>query len=159
MRTLDLADPTSWRAWSGGHSFDMSFIDPYRSHGDPNAHLCRTLDNISPGDIQGGSLTYNTVAHQWLWVGQSIGGAYFLLSPDLIDWTPGGLFFPAQVTWDFQCGDKDPIEYPSLIDPTSTSRNFDTVGNTAYLYFTQFHSCLEDTLDRDLVRVPISITK
>ena len=31
IRTKDLADPASWRAWSGGTSFDTTFIDPYRS--------------------------------------------------------------------------------------------------------------------------------
>ena len=45
-----------------------------------------------------------------------------------------------------------------MIDPKSTDRNFQTVGGTAYLYFTQFHySNCEQTLDRDLVRVPIQI--
>jgi hypothetical protein len=48
--------------------------------------------------------------------------------------------------------------FPSVIDPGSTSRNFETVGKTAYLYYTQFHytNC-QQTLDRDLVRVPIAI--
>jgi hypothetical protein len=42
--------------------------------------------------------------------------------------------------------------------PTSPSRNFDTSGKTAYLYFTQFHhrNC-QQTLDRDLVRIPIQV--
>jgi hypothetical protein len=82
----------------------------------------------------------------------------FTLSPNLIDWTPPKLFYAAQVNWNYKCGDPAPIEYPSLIDPASTSRNFDTIGNTAYLYFTQFHpnGCSLD-LDRDLVRVAVSI--
>ena len=70
------------------------------------------------------------------------------------------LFFPAQVTWDYQCGDKDPIAYPSLIDPASTSRNFETVGRKAYLYYTLFHySNYQQGLDRDLVRIPVEISK
>ena len=159
IRTRNLADPTSWRAWSGGRSFDTSFIDPYRSYDDPSVHLCMPLSHSGPGDMQPGSLTYSTVARQWLWIGQAVGGAYYSLSPDLINWRAPELFFPAQVTWDYQCGDGDPIAYPSLIDPAGTSRNFETVGNTAYLYYTQFHyTDCGQTLDRDLVRVPITIS-
>ncbi|MSO95398.1 MAG: hypothetical protein EXQ81_06340 [Thermoleophilia bacterium] len=159
IRTRNLADPTSWRGWSGGRSFDTSFIDPYRSLDDPNAHLCTLLQHAGPGDMQPGSITYSTVARQWLWVGQAIDGAYVSLSPDLINWSPPVLFFPAQVTWDYQCGDRDPIAYPSLIDPASTSRNFETVGGKPYLYYTLFHytNCGQ-TLDRDLVRIPITIS-
>ena len=158
IRTQNLADPTSWRAWSGGRSFDTSFVDPYRDQDDPNAHLCMPLEHLNPGDMQPGSLTYSTVARQWLWVGQAIGGAYFSLSPDLINWSPPKLFFRAQVTWDYECGNADPIEYPSLIDPASTSRNFDTAGGTAYVYFTRFHpaSC-QLGLNRDLERVALRI--
>jgi hypothetical protein len=105
------------------------------------------------------SLTYSAEARQWLLVGQSVAGAYFSLSADLLHWTPPQLFFEAQSIWNYQCGDPDPIEYPSVIDPQSTSRNFQTVGKTAYLYFTQFHySDCQQTLDRDLVRVPIEIS-
>ena len=69
------------------------------------------------------------------------------------------LFWQAQATWAYKCGHPDPIAYPSLIDPTSRSRNFETVGKTAYLYYTQFHyaSCVQ-TLDRDLIRVEVKIS-
>lgn len=158
IRTKNLADPTSWRAWSGGHSFNTSFVDPYRSQDDPNAHLCMPLHHLGPGDMQPGSLSYSTVARQWLWVGQAIGGAYFSQSSDLINWTSPKLFFPAQVTWNYQCGNADPIEYPTLIDPTSTSRNFDTVGDTAYVYFTQFHPAgCQLGLNRDLMRLEVQV--
>jgi hypothetical protein len=42
--------------------------------------------------------------------------------------------------------------------PRAKDQNFQTVGGTAYLYFTQFHySNCQQTLDHDLVRVPIRI--
>jgi hypothetical protein len=45
-----------------------------------------------------------------------------------------------------------------LIDPKSTSRNFDTSGATAYLYYTQFHYTEGNSdLDRDLVRFRVTI--
>jgi len=161
IRTQNLADPASWRAWSGGKSFNTSFIDPYRSKDLPSAHSCRTLENLGPKQTpQPGSITFSSVAQQWLWVGETVGGAHFSLSPDLINWTTPELFFPAQETWNYKCGDSDPYQYPSLIDPASTSRNFETVGDTAYLYYTLHHySNCGQTLDRDLVRVPITITR
>jgi hypothetical protein len=108
--------------------------------------------------MQPGSLSYSTLARQWLWVGQAVGGAFFSLSRNLIDWTTPKLFYSAQITWNYQCGDPDPIAYPSLIDPVSTDRNFGTVGKTGYLYFTQFHyaNC-QQNLNRDLVRVPLDL--
>ncbi len=45
--------------------------------------------------------------------------------------------------------------YPSIIDPNSTSRNFNTVGSSAYLYVTRFDGC--PTTVRDLVRYPFTI--
>jgi hypothetical protein len=158
LRTKDLIDPSSWRAWSGGTSFTMTFNDPYGDNPNPSQHLCIPVSRQLPGDMQPNSLTYSTEARQWLWIGQAVGGAYFSLSPDLIHWSTPELFYPAQITWNYQCGNPDPIEYPSLIDPASTDRNFGTVGKTAYLYFTQFHyaNC-QQNLNRDLVRVPISL--
>jgi hypothetical protein len=136
----------------------MTFVDPYGDNPNPSQHLCVPVSRQLPGDMQPGSLSYSTEARQWLWVGQAAGGAWFSLSPDLINWSRPELFYPAQITWNYVCGDPDPIEYPSLIDPTSTDRNFGTVGKTAYLYFTQFHyaNC-QQNLDRDLVRVPVSL--
>jgi len=41
----------------------------------------------------------------------------------------------------------------------SPSRNFETVGKTAYLYYTQFHYPNGvQTLDRDLVRLQVNIS-
>jgi hypothetical protein len=158
IRTKDLADPRSWRAWSGGTSFDTTFIDPYRSTADPDAHLCKGVAADVLGDFVPGSLTFNTVANQWLFVGISGGGFFYSLSPDLIHWTGRNLFYPATVPWTYMCGGPDPVHDPSLIDPTSSSRNFDTSGATAYVYFTLFHtqSC-QQGLNRDLMRVPIQI--
>jgi hypothetical protein len=45
--------------------------------------------------------------------------------------------------------------YPAMLDPNSKGLNFDTAGDTAYIYLTRFHGC--HTFDRDLVRVPVTI--
>ena len=124
----------------------------------PSRICVRRYRERDPQDLQPNSLTWNTEARQWLLVGQARDGAYFSLSPDLITWTRPQRFFEAQTTWDYECGKPDPFAYPSLIDPASPSRNFDTSGKTAYLYFTQFHymNC-QMTADRDLVRVRVAV--
>jgi hypothetical protein len=62
--------------------------------------------------------------------------------------------------WVYQCGDPNPILYPAVLDPNSSSRNFETTGKQVYLYFTRFNyaSCTM-TADRDLIRVPIEFSK
>jgi hypothetical protein len=157
LRTKTLADPSSWRAWSGGTSFRTSFVDPYGPNPDPDAHLCKGLPTIDGEDVQ--SVTYSTVARQWLLTVQGGDGAYYQLSPDLVSWTPARLFLPLPNPWDNPCAEARGItQYPSLIDPASTSRNFETSGKTAYLFYTYNHPfCELGDLDRDLVRVRVAI--
>jgi hypothetical protein len=158
LRTKNLADPGSWRAWSSGRTFDFAFGDPYSLAPPSTTSMCAPVPSFEPLDLQPHSLLYSTVARQWILVGQGLQGAYFTLSRDLVNWSPPTLFMQKQVTWNYKCGDPDPIAYPTLIDPASTSRNFETVGATAYLYFTQFHYAgCQMTLDRDLMRVAIDI--
>jgi hypothetical protein len=101
IRTKNLADPGSWRAWSSGTTFGTTFVDPYGPNDAPAEHLCAPVLRSQPGDLQPNSLTYSTEARQWLLVGQALGGAYFSLSSDLIHWAAPKLFFPAQVTWNY----------------------------------------------------------
>jgi hypothetical protein len=111
------------------------------------------------------SLTFNTHFDKFLLVGtvlernregNTVSGIYYSTSDDLIDWTPRKLIVEVESTQTHRCGDPNPVAYPSVLDPDSTSRNFETTGKRAYLYLTRFNyeSCRE-TMDRDLVRVPI----
>lgn len=138
---------------------------PYRS---PSGPWCRPVAQSEIGDMVN-SLTYNTALEAFLLVGfyglhdrptgRLVWGVYMSTSRDLIHWTPRRLVFEAETTWTYECGDRDPIAYPSLIDPDSPSRSFDISGRTAYLYYTRIHykDC-KPTLDRDLVRVPVEIS-
>jgi hypothetical protein len=68
--------------------------------------------------------------------------------------------FARNMAFVHRCGDPDPIMYPTVIDHTSSSRSFETSGSRAYLYYTvQHYEGCQQTLDRDLVRVPIAIAK
>ena len=164
MRTTDLADTKSWRAWDGA-GFSVRFIDPYLEADEPpQDHICQP---VSHDEIQlmVESLTFNTYLDRYLLVGtavereldgETVSGIYYSLSDDLIHWTPRELIVEVESRQTYRCGDPDPVAYPSVLDPDSTSRNFETTGRRAYLYFTRFNyeSCNE-TMDRDLVRVPI----
>jgi hypothetical protein len=57
-----------------------------------------------------------------------------------------------------RCPRSAPLGYPSLLDPNSVSRNFETVGDNAQLFLTRFNlqNC-EVSLDRDLIRFPVKI--
>ncbi len=165
MRTRDVSDPASWRAWNGS-AFAAQFVNPYIVTTNPGAHVCAPVDFTSIGTITE-SLTYNTYFRKWMLLGNSVGdpahgkppGVYYSLSSDLLDWTNATLLMEAEVRWSTDCVPPDPIKDPSILDPASTSRNFETVGQTAQLFYTWYHmSGCNGTLDRDLIRIPIQFT-
>ena len=114
------------------------------------------------------NLFYNTYFKKWVLVGNSVGdsnfpdkppGVYYALSDDLLNWTDLKLLMAAEITWARNCVLPDPIKEVSILDPSSTSRNFTTVGQNAQLFYTWYHmSGCNGTLDRDLVRIPIQFT-
>jgi hypothetical protein len=168
LRTRQLADPSSWRGWDGS-DFGTRFIDPYRQSVPPQDHLC---EPVGFGQIatMSSSLTWNTYLGQYLLVGPStdysptdkrgITGFYYSVSPDLIRWSRRRLFREVVFPWKFGCGDRQPVAYPSVLDPNSKSRNFETTGRRPWLFFTRLHYAgCQQTMNRDLVRVPIELSK
>jgi hypothetical protein len=167
MRTKRLDDPTSWRGWDGD-GYDVRFVDPYREQVDDADHVC---EPVSPGEISDMSLslTYNTYFGKYLLVAPAnqydarrrlVNGFYYSLSDDLIDWSPRKLIREVVLPDTYRCGDRDPLFYASILDPTSGSRNFETSGRRPYLYFTRMHyRACQQTSDRDLVRVQIEFSK
>lgn len=162
MRTRDLADPRSWRAW-GGTAFAARFTDPYLQPA-PRGGACWAIAPlVGAFDFMNGSLVYSTYLQRFLLVGTGNsgidGGFYVSASTDLVSWSRPVKIIAGELTYTYSCGDPDPMAYPSLLDPTSTSRNFETVGRTAYLYFTRFrYRDCGQTQHQDLVRVPIEFT-
>jgi PKD repeat protein len=176
IRTRNLDDPTSWRAWDGT-GFGVRFMNPYVESDAPEAHVCRVL---SPGILDAGlgtgSLTYSSYLGKYVLLGVSQkydpvakrwnGGFYYSLSDDLIHWGDLRVLMKGQLPWTHRCNDPDPnpVRDPSLLDPTSPTRNFETIGRTPYLYFTRFNFEYWDantcwaSLDRDLIRIKIEFT-
>jgi hypothetical protein len=157
MRTADLADPDAWRFWDGD-MFEGRFVNPYT---DPVAnsedHDCAPIDRDNIADMHE-SLVYSEYLDRYILAGASQDGdqyGFFMsLSNDLINWTHRTLLLKRHLPWTVS----DPSEpvhlYPSLLDPQSTSRNFETIGKTAYIYYSRNNRRPGD-LDRDMLRVPI----
>ena len=169
IRTDNVADPASWRAWNGS-DFSVQFMDPYTdTSASPTDHLCTPVSPAQLNPRMTASLTFNTYLNAWLLVddsdgpdpanpGKRISGFYYSVSSDLIHWSQRQLFLSSSILNDYACGDADPVKYPSLIDPQSPDRNFATTGQTMELYYTRIHvtNC-QMTWDRDLVRVPVQL--
>jgi hypothetical protein len=159
MRTDNLSDPKAWRFWNGV-SFDGQFINPYLDAGE--SHKCPPLEWDDIGASLSDSITYNTYLNRYVLIGVSadhidnreVWGYYYAFSDDLIHWTRRKLLVEITLPWRAENFDDVMYLYPSLLDPESESRNFDTVGKTGYLYYTRLNFG-QGNLDRDLIRVPV----
>ncbi len=163
MRTDDLSNPVSWRFWDG-NGFNGQFVDPYiNPPSNPADYLCPALDWNDIGASLNDSITYNTYLNRYVLIGLSadhisgreVWGIYYSFSDDLIHWTHRNLLAEMPLPWTVKNAGSDlSILYPSLLDPDSESRNFETTDNTAYLYFTR-HNLGQGSPDRDLIRVAV----
>jgi len=163
MRTATIADPSSRRTWDG-QGYNLKMESPYVT-GVPGAACAHV-----PGTIGTSSLTYNTYLRRYMLVnesnvtenGQKTCGFFFVLTSDLIHWSEPQLLAESRIQW---C-DTDPqkpgvlepvfVLYSSLIDHSDTTANFERTGQAPYLYYTRFN---DGGLDRDLVRVRVTLTK
>lgn len=169
MRTRTPEQADSWRAWDGD-DFSVQFANPYVARGiRPEQRVCEPVSTDEIQDMTQ-SLTWNTYFDRWLLVGRAgkfdrrrgtvVWGFYFSLSDDLVEWTDRTLLMEAELPWTYTCGDRHPVNYPSVIDPSSRSRTFATSDRRMHLYFTQFnYSECRQTTDRDLVRVPVEFSR
>jgi hypothetical protein len=163
MRTDDLSIPTSWRFWDGS-GFNGQFVNPYTNPpANPAGNVCPALDINDIGASLNDSVTYNTYLDRYVLVGLSadtiggreVWGIYYSFSNDLIRWTHRKLLAEMPLPWTVKNAGSDmSILYPALLDPISESRNFETTGKTAYLYYTS-HNFGQGSLDRDLIRVAV----
>ncbi len=88
--------------------------------------------------------------------GRILLGFYYSFSTDLVNWTRRKLLLEVDFPWTVANPADTHYLYPSLLDPQSEARNFETTGRVAYLYFTRNNAGLDTMdLDRDLIRVPV----
>ncbi len=131
-------DPGSWRAWDG-QAYDVRYTDPYRTS--PHAAPCAV---ISPFPAPVGSIVRVEPGGLWLAVFQAkadagvfpVSGFYTATSRDLLHWGAPRLLMPGPTLYDDACTAGGPlISYPVLLDPSSSSRNFDRTGFSPDLYY------------------------
>jgi hypothetical protein len=155
LRTNDLSDPASWRAWDG-NDFNVAFENPYRSDGDPAQHVCTPVD---PSHLTNMimSLVRHAPSGQYLalFVAASDDNTaaqdhavYVAASPDLIHWSAKTKVIPITLPSQAKCNGPLPLAYPSLLDPQSPSRNFETVGDRPVLFM---------TCSTSIIVIPVSI--
>ena len=161
MRTDDLEDPKSWRFWDGT-GFEGQFINPYVDEGE--SHKCPALDKDDIGASLSDSITYNTYLDRYVLIGISadwladeereVWGVFYSFSDDLVHWSRRKLLIELPLPWTTAHHTHTSYLYPSLLDPDSESRNFDSTDKTAYLYITR-QNFGQGSLDRDLIRYPV----
>jgi hypothetical protein len=166
MRTDNLGDPASWRAWNGS-GFDLRLTSPYVTG--TAGPLCTYLWGPL-GDY------FDTYLDRYIHIfqaasmidGRRVCGVFFQLAANLLVWSPPQLFVQTKEEGcDFdpqQSGllEPVPVMYVSLIDHADPTVNFERPGRIPYLYYVRFNrGDMSDPMywaDRDVVRVPLTFT-
>jgi uncharacterized protein YjdB len=164
MRTDNLDDPASWRAWDGS-GFNLRLSSPYVT-GMPGPLCGRTWSPLSD--------YYSTYFQRYIrvfssreWLeGNWVCGVFFRLSVNLFVWSPPQLIVKIR---DDRCTfdprepgllEPVPVMYVSLIDHADPTVNFERPGVMPYLYYVRFNrGDMSDPMywsDRDVVRVPLT---
>lgn len=143
MRTQDLAHGSSWQVWAA-QGWAPALTTPH-------------CDFLSPQALSGAyikSISYNTYLKAYVGLVTAytagVGGTGYTLSQDLINWSKPVLFLQNQNV------PQGIVAYPSLLDPTDTSRNFEMSGREPYVYLMRWDG---SSLNRDLIRQKIRFTK
>lgn len=163
MRTDDLSDPGSWRFWDG-EDFTGQFVNPYTTAVDESYSQCAPLELPDLGTGLTETITWNTVLGRYIMIGFANSptsavphwGYYYSLSDDLIHWTERKLLLELPSVSTTNPETDVHYAYPSMLDPDSTSINFETSDGDFYLYITRFNGGYH--LDRDLIRYPVHVT-
>ena len=139
LRTDAIDRAQAWRGWNGA-GFLVEFVDPYTGMVQPEQHVCAPVD---VGSLRWPvtSLVRHAPSGLFIAIMQNTapgGGIFYATSPDLLSWSAPALLLPEIGLPAWHCGDPDPIAYPSLLDPASRDRNFETVGINALLFATRF---------------------
>lgn len=136
------ADPATggWRAWDG-RAFSVRYDDPYGRGYEP-PRPCRT---IAPFVFPVGSVVRHAASGRFVAVMQAkaggafpVSGFYASTSRDLLAWSSPLLLLAAQTLYDDLCtAGGSVVAYPAILDPVSTARNYDTIGDAPELFFTR----------------------
>ena len=156
IRTTDVFDAKSWRAWDG-RAFTIRFVNPYGDAREPATdHVCSPVLRGDAESLVVDEKTGYFVVDQFTKDGRfGHPGLYLTASRDLIHWSKPSL---VASTYDLQQEDHGSgiYIYFSLIDPSSTDRNFSTIGDSTYVYYVRIES-KHSPYVRTLIRRKINI--
>jgi hypothetical protein len=131
IRTSDVFDPQSWRAWDS-KDFTIRFVDPYRETvASSEDHVCAPVLGEGAQSLSRHEPSGNFIVMEFL----NDDGFYMQASQDLKHWSSPTLLVKLS---DLRAADGPgnwTYGYLSLLDPASTDRNFSTISNTPYVYY------------------------
>jgi hypothetical protein len=150
MRTGDITDPSSWRAW-GGETFNVSFASPYTlAPGTEADHIC-VVTNLPNCPL--GSMVWSNYLGQYVATMdcslQSGSQFYLATSDDMITWSAAQPLYSGKDLPQNVSKVVTSMTYPAFIDPVEASRegdrNFNSVGQGPLLFWVSIgHSPYSD---------------
>lgn len=144
IRNANPLDSAGWRGWDG-HAFDVRWSDPYTSSTGRQQAACAPVE---PFGFPVGAVVRHRPSGQFLalWEAPRVPGKfattgfYYATSKDLLHWSAPTLLVATAISH-APCGDNGANSdgwintYPSLLDDKAEGRNFDNVGDEAWLYY------------------------
>ena len=161
FRSTNPEDAGSWRAFDGT-GFTVRYGDPYRVE----RLSPRPCETIAPFVFPVGSITFHRASRTWIAVFQAkadggslpVDGFYYATSRDLRHWGLPRILLAGQTLYNDLCGAGPAIvNYPAMLDPASSSRNYDIVGDHPDLFFAKMAVANCQTGQRLLVREGLTI--
>ena len=150
FRNPNPLDSAGWRAWDG-RAFAAHWSNPY---GAPPIRK-DTCQPIKPFGYPVSSVVRHRASGLYLAIWEQpklegptpfgvfpAAGFYLATSRNLLDWSEPSIFLPTPIVHQ-PCGlhddnrDRAVLAYPALLDERAQGRNYDDVGDTAWLYYTQ----------------------
>jgi hypothetical protein len=134
VRTNDLSDPASWRAWDGS-AYTRTFVSPYAMlPGEAAEHVCVVTNAPTTGPF--GGLAWSTTLSKWV-ATQAPDAEHFyvLTSDDLITWSDPVLLYAQSMLPPAVAKNVTSMSYPTFMDPSMGDNNFATIGTDPLLFW------------------------
>ena len=177
MRTKDISDPKSWRFSTdldlGPAGYTGKFTDPYTGKMSAEPDLLKFGNGSRGFQLDSTDPHFSQPVPRWVpskrmfimigYENAGVGNTHFAVSTAALPWGPWTdmVAVPADIN---PKNDTPAIRgiYPSLLDPSSPSLNYDTIVNTdqLYVYWVQGRNKAvvgAPDMARDLVRQPIRL--
>lgn len=159
FRTTDPLTPQAWTYLATTGAFVTSSSTPYAGGAAPSpcqrlARLNGIVWSLLRLDDGRGYLALLTVPVE----NKLQTGIALAVSRDLTTWSKPNVVMTIVSAWNNDPAAPLRYNYPSLIDPASPSRNFDTIGHAALLTMARIHmDGGHATLQRDVVATPVAL--